>query len=55
MKKAIIALDGGGSNLRMVVADYDSEQPIYFNEVNTGTNLSTVPNRQEAINNIQNS
>ena len=54
MKKAIIALDGGGSNLRMVVADYDSEQPIYFNEVNTGTNLSTVPNRQEAINNIQN-
>lgn len=54
MKKAIIALDGGGSNLRMVVADYDSEQPIYFNEVNTGTNLSTVPNKQEAINNIQN-
>lgn len=54
MKKAIIALDGGGSNLRMVVADYDSEQPIYFNEINTGTNLSTVPNRKEAINNIQN-
>ena len=54
MKKAIIALDGGGSNLRMVVADYDSEQPIYFNEINTGTNLSTVPNRGEAISNIQN-
>ena len=54
MKKAIMALDGGGSNLRMVVADYESEQPIYFNEINTGTNLSTVPNRQEAINNIQN-
>lgn len=54
MKKAIIALDGGGSNLRMVVADYDSEQPIYFNEINTGTNLSTVPNREEAIDNIQN-
>lgn len=54
MKKAIIALDGGGSNLRMVVADYESEQPIYFNEINTGTNLSTVPNRQEAIENIQN-
>lgn len=54
MKKAIIALDGGGSNLRMVVADYDSEQPIYFNEINTGTNLSTVPNREEALNNIQN-
>ena len=53
MKKAIMALDGGGSNLRMVVADYDSEQPIYFNEVNTGTNLSTVPNKQEAINNIK--
>ena len=54
MKKAIIALDGGGSNLRMVVADYDTEEPIYFNEINTGTNLSTVPNREEAINNIQN-
>lgn len=54
MKKAIIALDGGGSNLRMVVADYDSEQPIYFNEINTGTNLSTVPNRKEVIKNIQN-
>lgn len=54
MKKAIMALDGGGSNLRMVVADYDSEEPIYFNEINTGTNLSTVPNRQESINNIQN-
>ena len=54
MKKAIIALDGGGSNLRMVLADYDSETPIYFNEINTGTNLSTVPNREDAINNIQN-
>lgn len=54
MKKAIIALDGGGSNLRMVVADYDSEEQIYFKEINTGTNLSTVSNRQEAINNIQN-
>lgn len=54
MKKAIMALDGGGSNLRMVVADYDSEQPIYFNEINSGTNLSTVPNRQKAIDNIQN-
>ena len=54
MKKAIMALDGGGSNLRMVVTDYNSEQPIYFNEINTGTNLSTVPNREEAINNIQN-
>ena len=53
MKKAIIALDGGGSNLRMVLADYDSEQPIYFNEVNTGTNLSTVPDKKEAIENVQ--
>ena len=53
MKKAIIALDGGGSNLRMVVADYDTEQPIYFNEINTGTNLSTVPNRKEALENIK--
>ena len=39
MKKAIIALDGGGSNLRMVVADYDTEEPIYFNEINTGQKL----------------
>ena len=53
MKKAIIALDGGGSNLRMVVADYETEQPIYFNEINTGTNLSTVPNRKEALENIK--
>ena len=54
MKKAIMALDGGGSNLRMVVADYYSEKSIYFNEINTGTNLSTVSNKQKAINNIQN-
>ena len=49
MKRAIIALDGGGSNLRMVIADYDSEKPIYFNEINTGTNLSTVPNREKPL------
>ena len=53
MKKAIIALDGGGSNLRLVVADYETEEQLYFSEINTGTNLNTVADREEALNNIQ--
>lgn len=54
MKKAIMALDGGGSNLRMLIVDSDTEQELYFREIPTGTNLSTVPNREEAIENIKN-
>lgn len=54
MKKAIIALDGGGSNLRMLITDEETEEELYFKEIATGTNLSTVPNREEAIENIKN-
>ncbi len=53
MKKAIIALDGGGSNLRMLVADQDTDEQIYYKEINSGTNLSSVPNKEEALNNIK--
>ncbi len=53
MKEAIIALDGGGSNLRMIVVDKETEEELYFKEINTGTNLSTVPNREQALNNIK--
>lgn len=54
MKKAIMALDGGGSNLRMLVTDEETEEELYFREIATGTNLSTVPNKEEAIENIKN-
>ena len=54
MKKAIIALDGGGSNLRMVVVDQDTERELYFKKINSGTNLSTVPDRKVALENIKN-
>lgn len=53
MKEAIIALDGGGSNLRMIVVDKNTEEEIYFREINSGTNLSTVPNKEQALNNIK--
>lgn len=53
MKKAIIAMDGGGSNLRLVVVDSETEKELYSEEVNTGTNLTTVPNREEALENIR--
>ena len=54
MKDAIIALDGGGSNLRMLIVDMNTKEELYFREIATGTNLSTVPNREEAIENIKN-
>lgn len=53
MKKAIIALDGGGSNLRLVVADYETEEQLFYSEINTGTNLNTVADREEALENIK--
>lgn len=53
MKQAIMALDGGGSNLRIVVADAKTEEELYFAEVSTGTNLSTVANKEEALDNIK--
>ena len=54
MKKAIIALDGGGSNLRMILVDQETEEKIYLKKIDTGTNLSTVPNREEALRNVRN-
>ena len=54
MRQAIIGLDGGGSNLRILIVDKDTEKELYSNEINTGTNLSTVPNKQEALENIKN-
>ena len=53
MKEAIIALDGGGSNLRMLIVDMATKKELYFREITTGTNLSSVPNREEAIENIK--
>lgn len=54
MKKAIMALDGGGSNLRMLIVDAKTNEELYFHEIATGTNLSTVANKQEAIENVKN-
>lgn len=53
MKQAIMALDGGGSNLRMILVDKNTEKELYFREIDSGTNLSTVSNRNEALNNIK--
>lgn len=53
MKKAIMAMDGGGSNLRIVVVDSTTEKELYSEEIETGTNLITVPNKQEALDNIK--
>ena len=39
MKQAIMALDGGGSNLRMILVDKDTEKELYFREIDSGTNL----------------
>lgn len=52
MKQAIIGLDGGGSNLRMLIVDKETEKEIYSKEISTGTNLSTVANKKEALDNI---
>lgn len=54
MKKAIMALDGGGSNLRILVVDHDTEEELFSRDIATGTNLASVPNKQEALSNIKN-
>lgn len=54
MKEAIMALDGGGSNLRLLVVDRQTDQELYFREINTGTNLSTVADKDQALINIRN-
>ena len=53
MKEAIIGLDGGGSNLRIVVCDRDTYKELYAEEVDTGTNLTTVADKDEALNNVK--
>ena len=35
MKKAIMALDGGGSNLRMLIVDADTDTELYFKTIST--------------------
>ena len=53
MRQAIMALDGGGSNLRILVVDKDTEKELFSKDMNSGTNLSTVPNEEEALHNIK--
>ena len=54
MKEAIMGLDGGGSNLRILVVDRETEQELYSRDIGTGTNLSTVADKKEALINIKN-
>ena len=54
MKEAIMGLDGGGSNLRILVVDRETEQELYSRDIGTGTNLSTVADKKEALINIRN-
>lgn len=54
MKQAIIGLDGGGSNLRILIADKKTKKELYSKEISTGTNLSSVPNREVALDNVVN-
>lgn len=54
MKQAIMALDGGGSNLRLLITDRYTEKEIYNYKIEMGTNLSTVPNKKKALENIIN-
>ena len=53
MKEAIIALDGGGSNLRILIVDSETNMPLFEKKIDTGTNLVTVENPEEALNNIK--
>lgn len=53
MKEAIMGLDGGGSNLRLLVVDRETNKELYSEEINSGTNLSSVSNKEEALANIR--
>ena len=53
MKEAIMGLDGGGSNLRILVVDRKTEQELYSKDIETGTNLSTVADKDEALRNVR--
>ena len=54
MKEAIMGLDGGGSNLRILVVDRKTNEKLYAQDINSGTNLSSVSNKEEALANIRN-
>ena len=53
-KKAIIALDGGGTNLRIVIRDEDTNEELFAKKVGYGTNLSSVGDKERALSNIKN-
>jgi len=53
MKEAIMALDGGGSNLRILVIDAKTNDVLFYFSIDTGTNLSTVANQKQALTNIK--
>ena len=53
MKKAVMALDGGGSNLRILVVDEDTNEKLFSKDIETGTNLSSVPNEEKALKNVE--
>ena len=53
MKEAIMGLDGGGSNLRILVVDRKTDQELYSKDIETGTNLSTVADKDEALRNVR--
>lgn len=53
MKEAIMGLDGGGSNLRILIVDRKTEQELYSKDIETGTNLSTVADKDEALRNVR--
>ena len=53
MKEAIMGLDGGGSNIRILVVDRKTEQELYSKDIETGTNLSTVADKDEALRNVR--
>lgn len=53
MKDAVMALDGGGSNLRIIIVDAKTDEELFFKQIETGTNLSTVPDKEKALQNIK--
>ena len=54
MKRALMALDGGGSNLRILVVDKETDEVLFSEDIQSGSNLSTVPDEKEALSNIRN-
>jgi len=52
-KNAIIALDGGGTNLRIVIRDQVTNEELFSKKVKYGTNLSSVGDKNQALENIK--